>query len=108
MARLTASFDIAVSSSCGESFSNAIGEAMACEVPCVVTDVGESAKIVGDTGLVVAAQNPEALALSCEKIITLPESEKQKMGQSSRQRINDHYSIQSIARQYQSLYESML
>ena len=45
-----------------EGFSNSIGEAMSCSVPCVVTDVGDSARIVGDCGCVVPARDSEKLA----------------------------------------------
>jgi glycosyltransferase involved in cell wall biosynthesis len=62
--------DIACSASAyGEGFSNAIGEAMACGVPCVVTDVGDSALIVGDAGIVIPPKNPQALKNAVNSLI---------------------------------------
>jgi glycosyltransferase involved in cell wall biosynthesis len=62
--------DIAVSSSSyGEGFSNVIGEAMACGVPCVVTNVGDSAWVVGDAGEVGPPKDPVALKNAIERLL---------------------------------------
>jgi glycosyltransferase involved in cell wall biosynthesis len=53
---------LTLSSAFGEGFSNAIGEGMACAIPCVVTDVGDMAKVVGQTGRVVPAEESFSLA----------------------------------------------
>jgi glycosyltransferase involved in cell wall biosynthesis/2-polyprenyl-3-methyl-5-hydroxy-6-metoxy-1,4-benzoquinol methylase len=65
--------DIVVSSSSyGEGFSNVIGEAMACGVPCVVTNVGDSAWLVGDAGEVVPPKDPVALMNAIDKSLDRP------------------------------------
>lgn len=89
--------DIAVSASAfGEGFGNVIGEAMACGVPCVVTDVGDSAWILKDAGVVVPPGNPEALAAGCRRIITLPLSEKILLKEKARKIILTHFSVKKL------------
>ncbi len=103
--RLTAALDIAVSSSAfGEGFSNSIGEAMACGIPCVVTDVGDAKYIVGDTGRIVPAREPQTLGSELIKLIEKPYEERVKIGAAARKRIEENFDINIIAHQYEELY----
>jgi glycosyltransferase involved in cell wall biosynthesis len=106
--RLKAALDIATSSSYGEAFPNIVGEAMACGVPCVVTDVGDSALIVGETGLVVSPGNPQELALAWKALINMVIEERSLLGQKARQRIADQYSLTAITKQYEALYQDVI
>jgi glycosyltransferase involved in cell wall biosynthesis len=88
--------DIAVSASAnGEGFSNVIGEAMACGVPCIVTDVGDSAAIVGDLGMVVPPQNPEALQSAIDTLADAIGNNSHKPEQ-IRQQIVDNFSVSQL------------
>jgi glycosyltransferase involved in cell wall biosynthesis len=105
--RLTASFDIACLSSCSEGFPNVIGEAMACGVPCVVTDVGDSASIVADTGFVVPPSDSEKLADALIKMISLDEEQRKQLGIKARQRVFDYFQIDRIVKQFEDLYKNV-
>lgn len=87
--------DLAASSSLGEGFPNAVGEAMACAVPCVVTDVGDSAWIVGDTGQVVPPGDPAALAAGWAECLLGDRAER---GRWARARIVEEFSVARLAR----------
>jgi glycosyltransferase involved in cell wall biosynthesis len=108
VARLTAAFDVATLCSQSEAFPNVIGEAMACCVPCVATDVGECRRVIGDTGRIVETQDPGALAAAWTDLLALPASERRTLGFAARQRVVRDFDITSIAKQYQSLYESLV
>jgi len=95
MHNVYSALDIATSSSYSEAFPNCVGEAMACGVPCVVTDVGDSALIVDETGAVVIPRSPEQLAESLLKIVNLNKNQRISMGQAARARIENNFSVAS-------------
>ncbi len=103
-----AALDIAVSASVGEGFSNSIGEAMSCAVPCVVTDVGDSASVVADSGCVVPAGKPEALSRAILSLASAPAEKRIALGQSARKRIQTNYSLTAAAEQFLDLWQNML
>ncbi len=106
--RIQASLDIASSSaSSGEGFPNIIGEAMSCGVPCVVTDVGDSAEIVGDFGLVVEPANPEMLAAGWKKILDMKRETRAALGEKARERIEKNYEIGAVTARYEVMYIGM-
>ncbi|BAY74816.1 group 1 glycosyl transferase [Nostoc linckia NIES-25] len=106
--RLTAALDIASSSSSGEGFPNVIGEAMSCGVPCVVTDVGDSGWIVGDTGKVIPPKNPEALANAWQALIDIGKEGREMLGKAARARVIECFSLDSIVAEYEALYDNIL
>lgn len=99
--------DIYVSSSSSEALPNAVGEAMSCGVPCVVTDAGDSAELVADTGVVVPVKSPERLAVGMLQLIRAGAGRRGELGAAARERIRLHYSNEKIARQYADLYRSV-
>lgn len=107
IARVMNGFDIYVSSSASEAFPNAVGEAMSCGLPCVVTDVGDSADLVGDTGIVVAPKSPAALAEGLLQLIRVGADRRRELGAAARARIRLKYSIARVAEQYAELYRSV-
>jgi glycosyltransferase involved in cell wall biosynthesis len=88
--------DICVSSSIGEGFSNVVAEAMSCEVPCVVTDVGDSAAIVGETGFVVPSDNPQKLAEAILQMSMMKLPVRQELGRLARERIKNNFSVEKM------------
>jgi glycosyltransferase involved in cell wall biosynthesis len=102
--RLTAGFDIATCCSRGEGFPNVVGEAMACGVPCVVTDVGDAALIVGNCGVVVPLGDPVSLARGWGKLLAMDAASTIELGQESRRRIKTHYSMKICIEKYQEFY----
>jgi glycosyltransferase involved in cell wall biosynthesis len=104
IARLLNAFDIAVLSSRSEGFPNVIVEAMATSLPHVVTDVGDAAQIVGDTGIVVPKRDPAALADGICRLILEGEGARRERGRAARERVLANWSIDSAVAAYHALW----
>lgn len=99
--------DVCTLTSTSEGFPNVIGEAMSAGVPCIATDAGDSARIIGDTGHVVPVRSPEALAAAWQSFFAMPLDARRGMGIAARARIERDYSLDRAVSQYVDLYESL-
>jgi len=105
VAAITCGFDVACSSSAwGEGFPNVIGEAMACGISCVATDVGDSRWVLGDCGRVVPRGDAEALANAIAELISAGGDKRRALGSRARDRVCSEFAIERVAEQYESLY----
>jgi glycosyltransferase involved in cell wall biosynthesis len=109
MPRVMAALDVAATSSAyGEAFPQVVGEAMACGILCVVTDVGDSAYMVGETGKVVPPLDPDALASALAELLEVPNEERVRMGRAARERIKKNFSLPSVVQQYDQVYSRLV
>ncbi len=106
--RLLAALDILASSSVSEAFPLTVGEAMACGVPCVATDVGDSALIVGTTGRIVPPREPQSMADAWSALLNMPLAERSELGKTARQRVCDLFDLDAVTRRYETLYQSLV
>jgi glycosyltransferase involved in cell wall biosynthesis len=106
MPKIYAALDLLVLPSSGEAFPNVIGEAMSCGVPCVATDVGDCARIVGSAGVVVKPVDCALLAQAIGAMALLPREKREELGKKARERIVKRYDIRLIANMYEELYRS--
>ena len=108
VASIMNALDLFMLSSSGEGWPNVVGEAMACGVPCVVTNVGDVAQIVGDAGFLVPNGNSSALAEEAFGFLTCSEGQRHLMSKAARQRVKRLFDIRVIAGKYRSVYEAAL
>lgn len=99
-----AAIDYFILSSKGEGFPNVLGEAMACETPCITTDVGDSAYIVENTGLIVRPSYSEDMAVAMVTFMSLSNENRVKLGVAARKRIQESFEIGLIVKKYEDLY----
>jgi glycosyltransferase involved in cell wall biosynthesis len=104
VARLTAALDVAVLGSLAESWPNVVGEAMACGVPCVVSDVGDTASIVGDSGAVVPPGDVPRFAQALLALLRESAAERRRLGVVARARVAEHFTLDAVTELYGRLY----
>jgi len=102
--------DIHVLSSAAESFPNVLAEAMLVGTPCVATDVGDVKRIIGETGWIVPAGNPEMLANKIEVAISETQNtinwENRKI--ECKDRIENLFSIEFMTSSFQNLWVELI
>lgn len=103
-----AALDVAVLASHSEGFPNALGEAMACGVPCVATDAGGSAEVLGETGRLVAVGDDRALASAVEELLAEPEAVRRELGRVARERIVSEFSLQRMVERFEETWDDVL
>jgi glycosyltransferase involved in cell wall biosynthesis len=91
-----------------EGFPNVIGEAMACAVPCIATDLGDTRELIGDCGIIVPPAHVESLADAIKKILSLKAEERRSLGASARQSVLQRFSLEAMVSAYRRLYEQVI
>lgn len=108
IADIVATLDVLASTSAyGEGFPNVLAEAMATGVPCVATDVGDSAPIIGDTGLIVPIGDHDRLADGVLRILALPPQEWTSLGDRARMRVSAYFSLGTVVERYETMYRGL-
>jgi len=103
------SLDIMVlSSAFGEGFPNVVGEAMACEIPVIVTDVGDAALLVKTSTQIVPPQDNYKLILALKGLLALSFQERKAIGKESRTAILNLYSVSRMRQRYTSFYKDLV
>ncbi len=101
-------FSLFTLSSDSEALPMTILEAMSCGIPCVTTDAGDCAQVIGDTGLVVPPGDQLALVSAWEKTLNADASTRAALSIRARDRIVSNFSITQVASQYDQTWRSMI
>ena len=109
IAAVMSALDVHVLSSVSEAFPNVVAEAMACGTPCVVTDVGDAAAIVGDTGWCVPPRDPAALCAALQAArLRLASADPQPLRDACRARIVREFNSERMVQAYEAAWAQAL
>lgn len=99
-----------LSSRGGEAFPNVVAEAMVCGTPCIVTNVGDAAVIVGSTGWVVPPRDAQQLAEALHVAIVEMNNKEawRKRKKACRKRIEENFNIEKMVNAYNAVWESIV
>lgn len=90
-----------------EGFPNVLGEAMSLALPCVTTDAGDAAFLLGENGFVVPVQDPLALAEALAKMIAASPAERSMMGQGAYTRIVENFTMKCTEHKFKEIYDRL-
>ena len=107
VAALMSGFDVFCQSSWSESFPNVLGEAMSVGVPCIATDVGDSARILGDTGLLISPRSADEIVKAVSTIRSIGSSGYSAMSENARTRITSNFALSTFCDRYETLYRQI-
>ncbi|QDV67258.1 N,N'-diacetylbacillosaminyl-diphospho-undecaprenol alpha-1,3-N-acetylgalactosaminyltransferase [Rosistilla carotiformis] len=103
--RLHAAFDVEIlASHAWEGFGLVVAEALACGVPCVVSDTGALSEVLSGFGEAVPEKDPVSMARACLAIMTLSRSERSEMCAKASQYVASSFSLENVAEQYVQLW----
>lgn len=98
------SIDAFLMTSITEGFPNVLVEAMASGLPCISTDVGDASYILQELGYIVPPRDSDALAQAILRYLQLNTDEKLALKQVTRQRVEQHFSIETVSQQYMQVW----
>jgi glycosyltransferase involved in cell wall biosynthesis len=98
---------VTLTSKYGEGFPNILGEAMACSVPCLGTNIGDTAKVIGDTGVTVPLGNVEEIVLGWDHLLKESTNLRADRRRACRQHIVDTYSLEIMINNHSRLYDQL-
>jgi glycosyltransferase involved in cell wall biosynthesis len=108
LSALTPALDLATLTSLSEGFPNVLGEALACGVPCVATDVGDSGVLLDEAGEVVPCGDPQALVAAWERFLAMTPEQRRQVGAKGRATIRSRYSLDRMVTAFEDLYMTLV